>query len=274
MRKVRHFFNISSLLSMSSIARRAEEDHHPSFERKTGSFTLIELLVVIAIIAILAGMLLPALNQAKLAAHKTSCINNLKQYGLWMQNYASDYNDWFWYSDVGADRVSWGRKLSEFGYFPKLKDPQHDISPIDCPAFEPGKDRIWNVTSYLYNGVYANPDSSDGIGLGGGCKGAFNLTGGCRMTHLTRGASKFTLFAEACNTHGITDNSVFYHYNQFCTKTHCDANYKGIGLTQHNDTSNYLRADGHVENLKYTAVRWDYFVVQYSAVYWYRAFHF
>ncbi|MBQ6597825.1 MAG: hypothetical protein IJH79_09755, partial [Lentisphaeria bacterium] len=61
--------------------------------------------------------------------------------------------------------------------------------------------------------------------------------------------------------------SVFYHYRQFCTQTHCDSSYKGIGLTQHSDTSNYLRADGHVENLKYTAVMWDYFTVQHSPTY-------
>lgn len=84
--------------------------------RKTHSFTLVELLLVIAIIAILAGLLMPALGRARESAKSISCVNNEKQIGTAMAFYANDFNDYqipgrFLYTPVTGGWGNWTNVL-------------------------------------------------------------------------------------------------------------------------------------------------------------------
>jgi prepilin-type N-terminal cleavage/methylation domain-containing protein/prepilin-type processing-associated H-X9-DG protein len=125
--------------------------------RRAG-FTLIELLVVIAIIAILAAILFPVFAQAREAARKTTCLSNLKQLGLGMTMYATDYDDqavpWnLRYKDknlydANGVSLSWDRLIQ-----PYIKSTAVLRCPSDSGSLKPDLPGIGVVVrSYTYPG--------------------------------------------------------------------------------------------------------------------------
>jgi prepilin-type N-terminal cleavage/methylation domain-containing protein/prepilin-type processing-associated H-X9-DG protein len=118
-------------------------------------FTLIELLVVIAVIAILASLLLPAINRAKQAAYTTTCLNNLKQWGLATQLFAGENGDL-----LPKDGAPNGISLNEGWYndLPRvLSLPCYEEMPWHTnAALDPGRS-LWICPS--------NPRRSNGTNL-------------------------------------------------------------------------------------------------------------
>ena len=142
--------NCSKCFSAAASVPGRNKKVFPAMEK---SFTLIELLVVIAIIAILAAMLMPALNKARATAIGSNCKSNLKQQMMRVQFYAANYKGWFPVYSNGAE-YTWFRILQRQEATERIPfNKQSDFKSIGCP--DPGltyfpNDPYYNVYGMIY----------------------------------------------------------------------------------------------------------------------------
>jgi len=121
--------------------------------KRCGAFTLIELLVVIAIIAIVASLLLPALSNAKHSAHSATCKSNLRQQGIALTMYVTDFRHYPVTHFAGEGNFPrggmWHNRLEQY-FSPKWTDPANR-----CPSYKgltlQGHPAALSMGSYGYN---------------------------------------------------------------------------------------------------------------------------